>query len=82
MKLGIPRERHEGERRVAATPETVKQLAGLGLDVLIESGAGDPAGHSDHEYMHAGATTSRPWTRPAWTSWSTSARWILRQPSL
>ncbi|TAP44712.1 Re/Si-specific NAD(P)(+) transhydrogenase subunit alpha [Arthrobacter sp. S39] len=57
MKLGIPRERHEGERRVAATPETVKQLAGLGLDVLIESGAGDPAGHSDHEYMHAGATT-------------------------
>ncbi|HJV99016.1 MAG TPA: NAD(P)(+) transhydrogenase (Re/Si-specific) subunit alpha, partial [Arthrobacter sp.] len=55
MKLGIPRERHEGERRVAATPETVRQLAGLGLDVLIETGAGDAAGHSDHEYSTAGA---------------------------
>ena len=55
MKLGIPRERHEGERRVAATPETVTQLAGLGLDVLIEAGAGAAAGHSDHEYDLAGA---------------------------
>ncbi|WP_332762431.1 Re/Si-specific NAD(P)(+) transhydrogenase subunit alpha [Pseudarthrobacter sp.] len=55
MKLGIPRERHEGERRVAATPETVKQLAGLGLDVLIEAGAGAAAGHSDHDYADAGA---------------------------
>ncbi|MDI3194535.1 Re/Si-specific NAD(P)(+) transhydrogenase subunit alpha [Pseudarthrobacter sp. AL07] len=55
MKLGIPRERHEGERRVAATPETVKQLAGLGLDVLIEAGAGAAAGHSDLDYADAGA---------------------------
>ncbi|MBE4718329.1 Re/Si-specific NAD(P)(+) transhydrogenase subunit alpha [Pseudarthrobacter sp. AB1] len=55
MKLGIPRERHEGERRVAATPETVRQLAGLGLDVLIEAGAGAAAGHSDHDYTDAGA---------------------------
>ncbi|MET3174433.1 UNVERIFIED_ORG: NAD(P) transhydrogenase subunit alpha [Arthrobacter sp. UYCu721] len=55
MKLGIPRERHEGERRVAATPDTVKQLAGLGLEVLIEAGAGAAAGHSDHDYAGAGA---------------------------
>ncbi|QNE16181.1 Re/Si-specific NAD(P)(+) transhydrogenase subunit alpha [Pseudarthrobacter sp. NBSH8] len=55
MRLGIPRERHEGERRVAATPETVRQLAGLGLDVLIEAGAGAAAGHSDHDYTDAGA---------------------------
>src|SRR5438128_2050956 len=40
VRLGIARERREGERRVAATPETVKQLVGLGLDVLIEAGAG------------------------------------------
>lgn len=59
MKLGIPRERHEGERRVAATPETVKQLAGLGLDVLIEADAGAAAGHSDHEYAQAGARIIR-----------------------
>jgi H+-translocating NAD(P) transhydrogenase subunit alpha len=53
--LGIPRERHEGERRVAATPETVKQLAGLGLEILIESCAGAAAGYSDREYVQSGA---------------------------
>jgi NAD(P) transhydrogenase subunit alpha len=56
VKLGIARERREGERRVAATPETVKQLAGLGLDVLLEAGAGTAAGFSDHDYRQAGAT--------------------------
>ena len=55
MKLGIPRERREGERRVAATPETVKQLAGLGLEVLVESLAGAASEHSDHHYEEAGA---------------------------
>ncbi|WP_308159910.1 Re/Si-specific NAD(P)(+) transhydrogenase subunit alpha [Arthrobacter sp. ISL-5] len=55
MKLGIPRERREGERRVAATPETVKQLTGLGLDVLVESRAGSSAGHGDEDYRQAGA---------------------------
>ena len=40
---------------MAATPETVQQLAGLGLDVLIEAGAGADAGHSDHDYAVAGA---------------------------
>ncbi|WP_411374781.1 Re/Si-specific NAD(P)(+) transhydrogenase subunit alpha [Arthrobacter sp. MPF02] len=55
MKLGIPRERREGERRVAATPETVKQLAGMGLDVLVEAGAGEAAGHTDEDYRKAGA---------------------------
>ncbi|TDL35891.1 Re/Si-specific NAD(P)(+) transhydrogenase subunit alpha [Arthrobacter nitrophenolicus] len=55
MKLGIPREHREGERRVAATPESVKQLAGLGLEVLIEAGAGEAAGHADDEYRQAGA---------------------------
>ncbi|MBO1269577.1 Re/Si-specific NAD(P)(+) transhydrogenase subunit alpha [Arthrobacter cavernae] len=55
MLLGVARERIDGERRVAATPETVKQLAGLGLDVVIESGAGLAAGHSDDDYRNAGA---------------------------
>ncbi|TSE17539.1 Re/Si-specific NAD(P)(+) transhydrogenase subunit alpha [Arthrobacter sp. KBS0703] len=55
MRLGIPRERREGERRVAATPETVKQLAGLGLEVLVESRAGSAAGHGDEDYRQAGA---------------------------
>ncbi|WP_247048557.1 Re/Si-specific NAD(P)(+) transhydrogenase subunit alpha [Arthrobacter rhizosphaerae] len=55
MKLGIARERRDGERRVAATPETVKQLAGLGLEVLVEAGAGTAAGNSDDDYRQAGA---------------------------
>lgn len=55
MELGIARERREGERRVAGTPETVKQLAGLGLDVRIEAGAGAAAGHADEDYRLAGA---------------------------
>ncbi|MGZ4661764.1 MAG: NAD(P)(+) transhydrogenase (Re/Si-specific) subunit alpha, partial [Arthrobacter sp.] len=56
MKLGIPRERREGERRVAATPDTVRQLVAMGLDVLVETGAGDGAGHADAGYQQAGAT--------------------------
>jgi len=56
VKLGIPRERREGERRVAATPDTVRQLVAMGLDVLVETGAGDGAGHADAGYQQAGAT--------------------------
>ena len=55
MKLGIPRERREGERRVAATPDTVRQLTGMGLEVLVEAAAGTAAGHSDHDFRQAGA---------------------------
>ena len=40
---------------MAATPETVKQLAGLGLEVLVESRAGAAAGHGDEDYRQAGA---------------------------
>jgi len=55
VKLGIPRERREGERRVAATPETVKQLAALGVEILLEADAGAAAGHPDADYRQAGA---------------------------
>jgi NAD(P) transhydrogenase subunit alpha len=56
VKVGVARERVDGERRVAATPETVGQLAALGLDLVVESGAGVAAGHSDASYTDAGAT--------------------------
>ncbi|MCU1545381.1 MAG: Re/Si-specific transhydrogenase subunit alpha, partial [Homoserinimonas sp.] len=56
MQVGIMRERHRSERRVAATPETVKQLSELGLDVVVESGAGVTAGYADEAYSGAGAT--------------------------
>ena len=36
MKVAIPKERRAGELRVAASPETVKKLKGLGLDVVVE----------------------------------------------
>ena len=55
MKLGIPRERREGERRVAVTPESAKQLVALGVELLIEAGAGTAAGHPDTAYLQAGA---------------------------
>jgi NAD(P) transhydrogenase subunit alpha len=59
VKLGIPREDHGGELRVAATPETVRQLAGLGLEVIIESTAGAAAGYPDQEYVDAGGRLVR-----------------------
>ncbi len=56
MKVGIARERRAGERRVAATPETVAQLSALGLGVLIETGAGTAASHADQTYTDAGGS--------------------------
>ena len=56
MRLAILKERHADETRVAATPDTVKRLAGLGLDVAVESGAGAGAALPDAEFAAAGAT--------------------------
>jgi len=55
MKLGIAKERAEGEKRVAATPETVKKFAALGLEVVIERGAGAGSSFTDEAYRQAGA---------------------------
>jgi NAD(P) transhydrogenase subunit alpha len=55
MKLAILKERRAGEARVAATPETVKKLKGLGLDVTVESGAGARARIADADYLAQGA---------------------------
>ena len=55
MQVGIPRERTAGERRVAATPDTVGELVGWGWDVAVESGAGAAAGFTDEAYRGAGA---------------------------
>ncbi len=55
MKLAVLKERRAGETRVAATPETVKKLKGLGLDVAVEQGAGAAARFSDNDYAQAGA---------------------------
>lgn len=56
MRVGVTREQRAGERRVAATPETVQQLTSLGLDVVVEKGAGVESGYSDAAYKEVGAT--------------------------
>jgi NAD(P) transhydrogenase subunit alpha len=54
MKIGIPKEIHPGERRVAATPDTAKRLKSYGFDVLVESGAGLAAEFADSAYLEVG----------------------------
>ena len=56
MKIGIPKEVHEGEKRVATTPDVAKLLIKLGFEVAIEAGAGSAAHFSDASYVEAGAT--------------------------
>ncbi len=55
MKLAVLKETRASETRVAAVPETVKKLIGLGLDVTVEKGAGAGASFSDQAYKDAGA---------------------------
>lgn len=54
MKIGVPKEIHPGENRVAVTPDTAEKLIKLGFSVSIESGAGDNAKFSDTAYQDAG----------------------------
>ena len=54
MKIAVVKESEEGERRVAATPETVKKFVGLGAEVMVESGAGSGASIADSDYEAAG----------------------------
>ena len=56
MKIAVLRETAEGERRVAATPETVKKFLALGATVAVEAGAGAGASIADADYQAAGAT--------------------------
>ncbi len=55
MRLAVLKERRPAETRVAATPETVKKLIGLGLSVAVETGAGLTAGIPDAAFAEAGA---------------------------
>ena len=55
MKLSVPKERRRDERRVAASPDTVRKLAGLGFEVAVETGAGLESGFADEVYAEAGA---------------------------
>jgi NAD(P) transhydrogenase subunit alpha len=54
MKIGIPKEIHQGEKRVATTPDAAAQIMKLGFSVCIESGAGLNADISDADYQAVG----------------------------
>src|SRR6187431_1724092 len=56
MKIGIPKEIRPGERRVAATPDTVGRLLKLGFEVQVESEAGAGASFADADYAAIGAS--------------------------
>ncbi|MDG1707914.1 MAG: NAD(P)(+) transhydrogenase (Re/Si-specific) subunit alpha, partial [Emcibacteraceae bacterium] len=56
MKISIPKERREHEKRVAATPDTVKKYISLGFDVTVETNAGFNSQIMDQDYSDAGAT--------------------------
>jgi len=59
MKISVPKERRPHERRVAASPDTVKRLVGMGLELVVESGAGAGASFTDEAYQTAGASIAR-----------------------
>ncbi|MBX9796769.1 NAD(P) transhydrogenase subunit alpha [Sphingomonas sp.] len=56
MKIAVLKEQAAGERRVAATPETVKKFVALGAELAVEAGAGQAAAIADADYQAAGAT--------------------------
>ena len=59
MRIAIPKERRSGERRVAATPDTVKKLVALGADVVVETSAGLGANIGDSAFVGAGAAIAQ-----------------------
>ncbi len=63
MKVAVPRETRDGERRVALTPECVKRLCAKGIEISVESGAGERAGFPDAEYQTAGAVMEKDCAR-------------------
>ena len=59
MRIGVPKETAQGERRVALVPEAVSRLSGF--EVVVEPGAGTEAGFTDAAYREAGAELGDPW---------------------
>ena len=54
MRIGVPREIHPGEKRVATVPEVAEKLIKLGFSVTVESDAGAGANFSDEAYRAVG----------------------------
>ena len=58
MKIGVPRETGEGERRVALVPSAVSRFSSAGIEIVIESGAGDESFFGDEQYEQSGAVVA------------------------
>jgi alanine dehydrogenase len=56
MRIGVPRERKDGECRVALTPDGARSLVAAGHELVVERGAGDRVGFGDAAYVAAGAS--------------------------
>ena len=56
MQIGVLKETHPGENRVAVIPDTVKKLVKLGAELTVEATLGQGAGFADEAYAEAGAT--------------------------
>ena len=61
MKVGVPKETAQGERRVALVPDVLRKLTAKEIEAVVEPGAGVSAALSDAAYTDAGATTGDPW---------------------
>lgn len=66
MRIGVPRETAEGERRVALVPSAVNSLVGKGLEIRLEASAGVASGYLDSEYEEAGASVGS--AESAWSA--------------
>ncbi|MBL1217941.1 MAG: Re/Si-specific NAD(P)(+) transhydrogenase subunit alpha [Planctomycetes bacterium] len=78
-QLGILNETNEQETRVALTPDVLKRLDKLGYSVVIESGAGLPAGYTDQNYTEHGAAVEAD-ANPIWSKSDIVA--VLNPPSI
>ena len=67
MQITIPKERREHEKRVSATPDTVKKFVSLGFNVVVEKGAGVQSQITDVQYEAAGAIIATT-TKAAYTA--------------
>ena len=61
MRIGVPKETADGERRVALVPDIVRKLAAAGHEVVVEPGAGAGADLPDDAFSDAGASLGDPW---------------------
>ena len=77
MKLGVPNQSAEGEKRVALVPDTAKKLASRGVETVVESGAGEKSHIPDSAYTDAGASVGS-----ADDAWGAEVVAVVRAPTL